>query len=261
MFCPKCNEIELEPVQQDKFEYLACQSGCEGVWVSRKALEKLWGKKKLKQLESQLEEIKQPELEEVPLEDIAEVKGKSDFDVLDETASMNLDEDDDDDFDEDYEYEDEEEEKDDEEDDDEEVEEISFDDQRVVDRTYLGEDGDFEDAVDDAADGYSDSNDIIEEEEEDTAEIEETETIFWTSPVSGTPMKIFTYHVTDKLKCTIGLCSESDYYWIDNSEEVLNLELKRKKGVPKTFSALLAYDRPEEEIEEAEDEEDEDEDI
>jgi Zn-finger nucleic acid-binding protein len=266
MFCPKCNEIEVESVHQDnKVEYLACVKGCEGVWVSRKVLEKLWGKKKLKQLESQLEEIKQPELEEEPLDVIVDVKAKTEVEgaVVDDTDSDGK-FDEENDYNENYEYEEEREadnKADEDKDEDEEVEEISFGEQRVLDRTYLNDDGDYEDPVEDAGEGYSESNDIIEEEEDDPVEIEETETLFWTSPISGTPMKLFTYHVTDKLKCTIGFCTESDNYWIDNSEELLNYELQRKKGLPKTFSALLAYDRPEEEIVEEEDEDEDDDEI
>jgi len=66
MFCPKCGEIELEPVKQEKLEYLACTNSCEGVWISRADLVKFFGKKKIKTLETALVESKQPQFDDEP---------------------------------------------------------------------------------------------------------------------------------------------------------------------------------------------------
>lgn len=268
MFCPKCGDVELEPVSQDKLEYFACINGCEGVWVGRPTLEKYWGKKKLKQLETTLEEVKQPDFEGDVIE--AE-KDPLDFD---ESIDEEFDEENEEEFD-DFEDElDEEEaeeeeveeiveevpeqEEENEEDDDEDVEEIDFNDQRNLRISFINEDGEYDDPVTENSEGFTDSE-LIEDDDDEPLQIEEEETFFLTSPVSGNPMKRFTFPVKDKIKCNIGQCTESDSFWIDGSDEVLTL-LSDKKQAPKNFAELLNYERPEEEVFEDEDE-DEDEEV
>lgn len=279
MFCPKCSELELEPVTQDKLEYLACINGCEGVWVTKKTLEKVWGKKKLKQLESELEEVKQPSFEdndilkteESSLEFEENIDDSDDFekDIVDDDE----DEDDDFDFDEDIEEEEFENEDDDiteeddenedddiaeEEDDDEEIEEINFGELREGARLgFISENGEYDDPGNEASETFNETADLIDDDDDESIEIEEEETFFLSSPVTGHPMKRYFCTVKDKIKCSIGECTESESFWIDGSEEILTM-MNDKKQSPKNFPELLCYDRPEEEI--FEDDEDEDED-
>ena len=298
MFCPKCSELELEPVTNDKLEYLACVNGCEGVWVERPVLEKYWGKKKFKQQESLLVAVKQrafedkdkdnhknedaPEKAKAKSAPVAEKGAEKGEKAKAKVAAFDDDEEEDEDFDDDEEdddseYDDEEEKekvkvKDDyeeyaaeeeeeeveEEQEDEEIEEVVFGDKRGLDRTLISEDGEFEDPATETSETYAETPDMMEEEDDEPLAIEEDENLFWTSPVSGNPMKRFNYVVNERLKCSVGNCTESDSYWVDGSEEVLLFEEEKKQGGPKTFSALLAYDRPEEEIIEDEEEDEED---
>ncbi len=288
MFCPKCSELELEPVTNDKLEYLACVTGCEGVWIEHSVLEKYWGKKRFKQQESLLITVKQRHFEEKDThKEDAHGKSKSKSSISEEKGKVKLesfdgDEEDEepenfDDEDEDNEkpiknskykkatkrekyeeveeeFEDEDEEEEEEE---EEVEEVIFGNKRDLDRTLISEDGDFEGPVTENNETYVETPDMMEEEDNEPLAVEQDENLFWTSPVSGNLMKRFNYVVNERLKCSVGNCSESDSYWIDGSEEVLLFEEERKQGGPKSFSGLLAFDRPEEEIiEEDEDEDD-----
>jgi len=142
---------------------------------------------------------------------------------------------------------------DDEEEEDDEVEEVHFGGQR--DRApgfIVSEDSDFVDhqSGSESSENVGDaSTDLLDEEDEDTMQIVEEENFFWTSPVSGNPMKRFTLNVKDKYKCSIGSCTDSEHYWIDGNEELLTFVQENKKNTPKSFPELLAYDRPEIEIE------------
>jgi Zn-finger nucleic acid-binding protein len=287
MFCPKCSELELEAVTNDKLEYLACVKGCEGIWIEHPILEKYWGKKKFKQQEDLLVAVKQRPFEEKDKNEDAhkklkskssnsEEKGKQKTELFENEEDEEEDIEDFEDADEDDEtpvknfkqkkvtrrgrpkYEEDEDDEEGEED-DEEVEEVVFGNDRSLDRTLINENGDFEGPVTETSENYAETPDIMEEEDDEPLAIEEDENLFWTSPVSGNPMKRFNYVVNERLKCSIGSCSESDSYWVDGSEELLLFEESRKQGGPKTFSALLAFDRAQEESMEDEDE-DEDED-
>jgi len=257
MFCPKCSDIELQPVLSEKLEYLACLNGCEGVWVTRSNLEKFWGKKKLKLLEAQLDEAKQPnfendllEVEKVPLDFEEEIEGEED-EIFEEDEDS---EEDFEDGDESFDVEEEEEEEED--DDEDEVEEVNFGDQRGLRISFINEDGEYDDPVSETSEGYQDASELIDEEEEESIQIEDEEAFFLTSPVSGNPMKRFSFPVKDKIKCAIAWCSESESYWIDGSDEVYAI-VTEKKHSPKNFADLLAFDRPEEEVFEEEEEEEE----
>jgi Zn-finger nucleic acid-binding protein len=297
MFCPKCSELELEPVTNDKLEYLACVTGCEGVWIEHSVLEKYWGKKRFKQQESLLITVKQRHFEEKDThkdthkEDahgkskskssISEEKGKVKLESFDgdeeDEEPENFDDEDEDnekpiknskykkatkrekyeEVEEEFEDDEDEDEEEEEEEEEEEVEEVIFGNKRDLDRTLISEDGDFEGPVTENNETYVETPDMMEEEDNEPLAVEQDENLLWTSPVSGNLMKRFNYVVNERLKCSVGNCSESDSYWIDGSEEVLLFEEERKQGGPKSFSGLLAFDRPEEEIiEEDEDEDD-----
>jgi Zn-finger nucleic acid-binding protein len=240
-------------VALDKLEYLACINGCEGVWVSRGALEKFWGKKKLKVIESELEEAKQPDFEDDILEvDKDPLEFEDELEDEDEELFADEDEEDIEDFEEDDVDEDDEDDIDDE----DEVEEVNFGNQRGLRISFINEEGEYDDPVNDSAEGYGDATELIEDEEEESIQIEDEEAFFLTSPVSGNPMKRLTYPLRDKIGCSIGWCSESESYWIDGSEEVLAIVSENKRP-PRHFSDLLAFDRPEEEVFEEEEEEEE----
>lgn len=265
MFCPKCGGVELETAKNDKLEYLACINGCEGVWVLKSDLEKYWGKKKFKQLESELEEVKQPDFEKEAV--VAEKEAVDIDEPVEEEEDLYLDEDvddfeeddEDDSYDEDYDdsgdYEDLDE-KTEEEDDEEDIEEVSFGNQRTLKRSLIDE-GEVEDEVVDSGEGFSSETELIEEEEEDLIHNDDEETMFLTSPISGNPMKKFSVKVKDKIKCIIAKCPDSGGYWIDAAEEVMAVIADKSGNPPKNFADLLNYERPEEEVFE-DDEEDED---
>lgn len=260
MFCPKCADIELETVFQDKLEYLACLNGCEGVWVTRNILEKAFGKKKLKTLEADLEEAKQPDFED----DILDMEKDSlDFEKeLDVEDDLEDAEEEEDDIiyeeDEDDEVDNESMNDDDEEDEEEdEVEEVNFGDKRGIRMSFINDDGEYDDPISDTNENFTESTELIEEEDDDGIQIEEEETFFLSSPVSGNPMKRYNFFVNDKIKCSIAMCSESESYWIDGSDEVLAYVTDPPHS-PKNFADLLAFDRPEEEIFEDEDEDEDD---
>ena len=278
MFCPKCGDVELQTVINDKMEYLACVEGCEGVWVQKNTLEKYWGKKHLKQMESELEEAKQPDFEKdvvaieknVDLDENPEEKESEEeaFEEIDEDVEEeyeDFDEDEEED-DEDYKYDDKDfdgefddiDEK--EEEAEEDIEEINFDDQRNRSRTFI-EDPEYDGEVAESGETFTnDTAELIEEDDDDAMEIEEEETMFLSSPISGNPMKRYTFKVKDKIRCLVAKCTESDSFWVDCSDEVLTFVMDNKKATPKTFADLLGYERPEEEVFE-EDEEEDDEDI
>lgn len=290
MHCPKCNDLELEDVTKDKMEYKACVSSCEGVWISKSALEKYWGKKKLKELEDQLVSVGQTEFDkkdgETKKDDVTveideddddfddedfddddfEEEDDEDEDFDDDEEDDDFEEKDDDDYDSKDDYDDEDDDEDydfedvdeDYEEEDEEVEEVVFgEEHRSLSRSLISDDGDFEDVDPETAESFVDT-DVIDDDDDEPIEMEEDETLFFTSPVSGNPMKRFNANVTEKMKCVVGFCPESECYWIDPSEEILAYEIAKADKNRKTFASLLAYDRPEEEIIEDEDDDDDD---
>ncbi len=267
MFCPKCGDLELEPVKNDKIEYLACINGCEGVWIKKETLEKGWGKKRFKTVTHELVEIKQksfddkvtisddlelPEIDEnfEPEEDneVAAFDDEGDAEKNTHAEIPSKPADDDVEV-----YEDEEE------DDVEEVEEVNFSEQRDLKiSSFITEDGEYDESASDANEGFNESSELIDEDDDEAIEVNDEETFLLSSPVSGNPMKRYTYTFNNKSKCMIGECEESESYWIDGSDEVLTLVIDQNK-TPKNFADLLAYERPEEEIFEDEDEDEDDE--
>jgi Zn-finger nucleic acid-binding protein len=251
MFCPKCSDVELESVKQEKLEYLACVNSCEGAWVSREDLEKGWGKKKCKTMESQLVENKQPQFQEQSVDSKDLTPGAGAEPIFNEEELSH--------FEPPLEAEAEEEEEevsvDDFDDDeasleDEEVEEVHFGEQRDRAIVLISDDSEFEESASgsETTEGFNDSADLLDEEEEDGMQGAEEENFFWTSPASGNPMKRFSLNIKDKFKCSVGFCPDSDHYWVDGNEELLSYLMEAQKTTAKSFADLLAYDRPEVEI-------------
>ena len=269
MFCPKCGDLELEPVKNDKIEYLACINGCEGVWIKKDTLEKGWGKKRFKTVTSELVEIKQKSFDDkITISDDLELPNIDEhFEHEEDHEVVAFDDDEGDtekntpdksqskvDEDDVEVYEDDEDEED-----DDEVEEVNFSEQRDLKiSSFITEDGEYDESASDANEGFNESSELIEEDDDEAIEVNDEETFLLSSPVSGNPMKRYTYTFNNKSKCMIGECEESESYWIDGSDEILTLVIEQHKA-PKNFADLLAYERPEEEIFEDEDEDEDDE--